>query len=83
MPSYHDGTGSRPLFPTPTHCPMKKTYSAPALDEVGTVARFTAAFGTAPQSDFSEFPLIPASTGSFDLCDPNRADTDPDSNCRR
>ena len=62
---------------------MKKTYDAPSLNEVGTVAQFTAAFGTAPQADFSEFPTIPASTGSFDLCDPNREDTNPESNCRR
>ena len=60
---------------------MKKTYQAPALEEIGGVAALTAAFGTDPRSDFSEFPLIPAATGSFDICDSNPANDDPDSFC--
>lgn len=59
---------------------MKNTYHAPALDEIGSVAGLTAAFGTDPRMDFSEFPDIPADTGSFDVCDPN-SPSDPDSNC--
>ena len=59
---------------------MKK-YIAPALQEVGTVATLTAAFGTSARRDFSEFPQVQPGTGSFDVCDPNRADSDPNSNC--
>ena len=62
---------------------MKKTYQAPALEEVGGVATLTAAFGTSSRMDFSEFPQIQASNGSFDVCDPNREDSDPRSNCSR
>ena len=60
---------------------MKKTYNAPSLNEVGTVAQLTAAFGTSSRRDFSEFPQIQASNGSFDVCDPSREDSDPRSNC--
>ena len=60
---------------------MKATYTPPSFEEVGGVATLTAAFGSDPRADFSEFPQIPAATGSFDVCDPNRADSDPDSNC--
>lgn len=59
---------------------MKTPYQAPLLEEIGGVAALTAAFGTDPQADFSEFPDIPASTGSFDVCDPHQP-SDPDSNC--
>lgn len=60
---------------------MKNTYQAPRLSEVGGIAGLTAAFGTDPRIDFSEFPLIPADTGSFDVCDSN-PNNDPDgSNC--
>ena len=48
---------------------MKATYTTPLLEEVGGVATLTAAFGSDPRADFSEFPQIPAATGSFDLCD--------------
>ena len=48
---------------------MKAAYIAPSLEEVGGVATLTAAFGTAPRADFSEFPQIPSATGSFDVCD--------------
>ena len=60
--------------------PMKAAYTPPSLDEVGGVATLTAAFGTSPRADFSEFPLIPASNGSFDICDSDDvgADSDPD-----
>ena len=50
---------------------MKATYTSPSLEEVGGVATLTAAFGSDPRADFSEFPLIPSATGSFDVCDPN------------
>ena len=60
---------------------MKKTYQAPALEEVGAISALTAAFGTSSRMDFSEFPQIAAGNGSFDVCDPNRADSDPRSNC--
>ena len=60
---------------------MKKTYNAPSLEEVGGVAALTAAFGTSSRVDFSEFPLVPRGNGSFDVCDPNRTNSDPDSNC--
>ena len=50
---------------------MKKIYHSPAIDEVGGIATLTAAFGTSTRPDFSEFPQIPAATGSFDLCDEN------------
>ena len=48
---------------------MKATYTTPLLEEIGGVATLTAAFGTAPRADFSEFPQIPSATGSFDVCD--------------
>ncbi len=48
---------------------MKKTYEAPVLEEVGAVSTTTAALGTASRTDFSEFPALPSSTGSFDACD--------------
>ena len=60
---------------------MKKAYQAPAVTEVGGVATLTAAFGTSSRMDFSEFPQVTASNGSFDVCDPSRANSDPDSNC--
>ena len=60
---------------------MKNTYQAPALDEIGAIAGLTAAFGTDPRMDFSEFPLVPADTGSFDVCDSDPSNDDPDSNC--
>ena len=60
---------------------MKKTYNAPALEEVGGVATLTAAFGTSSRRDFSEFPQVQASNGSFDVCDPSRTNSDPRSNC--
>ena len=50
---------------------MKNTYQAPLLQEIGGVVDLTAAFGTDPRTDFSEFPLVPADTGSFDVCDSN------------
>ena len=60
---------------------MKKAYNAPALEEVGGIATLTAAFGTDPRRDFSEFPQIQASTGSFDVCDGNPRNDDPASFC--
>ncbi|MEM1115075.1 MAG: lasso peptide [Bacteroidota bacterium] len=48
---------------------MKKAYQAPVLEEVGGVAALTAALGTSTRVDFSEFPALPSSTGSFDACD--------------
>lgn len=58
---------------------MKKTYQAPALEEVGGIASLTAALGTSTRVDFSEFPALPASTGSFDACDSDPSNnTDPD-----
>ena len=60
---------------------MKKTYNAPALEEVGTVSNLTAAFGSSPRRDFSEFPQVQASNGSFDLCDGNTRNNNPGSFC--
>ncbi|MGB3541477.1 lasso peptide [Rubrivirga sp.] len=58
---------------------MKKTYQAPLLEEIGGVATLTAALGTDSRADFSEFPALPASNGSFDACDSNpNNNTDPD-----
>ena len=59
---------------------MKATYTSPSLEEVGGVATLTAAFGSDPRADFSEFPLVPAATGSFDVCDDNTSSNsgDPD-----
>ena len=54
---------------------MTKTYIAPALVELGAVQQMTAALGSDVRVDFSTFPQIPASTGSFDICpnnDPNQ-----------
>lgn len=48
---------------------MKKSYQAPELVEFGTVGELTAALGSSSRPDQSEFPEIPASTGSFDVCD--------------
>ena len=58
-----------------------KTYIAPALQEVGTVATATAAFGTAVRRDFSEFPQVQPSNGSFDVCDRNPNNNPAGSNC--
>ena len=59
---------------------MKATYTTPLLEEVGGVATLTAAFGTSSRVDFSEFPQIPSSNGSFDLCssEGSSPSTDPD-----
>ena len=59
---------------------MKATYTTPLLEEIGGVATLTAAFGTAPRADFSEFPQIPSATGSFDICssEGNSPSSDPD-----
>ena len=46
---------------------MKKTYPSPALEAFGSVATLTAAFGSDPAPDVSEFPQVPASNGSFDV----------------
>ena len=56
---------------------MKKTYSTPVLEEVGAVSTITAALGSSTRRDFSEFPALPASTGSFDACDGNAANNPP------
>ncbi|MEM6288470.1 MAG: hypothetical protein AAF845_15130 [Bacteroidota bacterium] len=48
---------------------MKKTYHAPVAEDLGTVPALTAALGTSTRVDFSEFPSLPSSTGSFDVCD--------------
>ena len=48
---------------------MKKSYLAPALEGIGQVAASTSAFGTDPAPDVSEFPQVPADTGSFDICE--------------
>ncbi|WP_420457507.1 hypothetical protein [Rubrivirga sp.] len=48
---------------------MKKTYTTPSLEAVGSITSLTAAFGTDPAPDVSEFPQIPAETGSFDICE--------------
>ncbi len=50
---------------------MKKTYEAPVLEEVGAVSTITAALGSSTRRDFSEFPALPSTTGSFDACDSN------------
>ena len=47
---------------------MNKTYTSPVLVELGAVEELTAALGTSARPDFSVFPQIPASTGSFDIC---------------
>ena len=47
---------------------MNKPYTPPVLVELGEVSDLTAALGAAPRPDFSVFPQIPASTGSFDIC---------------
>ncbi|WP_420457508.1 hypothetical protein [Rubrivirga sp.] len=47
---------------------MKKTYTSPALEPIGGITSLTAAFGTSPAPDVSEFPQIPADEGSFDIC---------------
>lgn len=47
---------------------MTKTYITPELVELGAVEELTAALGPSPRIDFSTFPSIPASTGSFDIC---------------
>ena len=48
---------------------MKKSYTSPSFEALGAVGSLTAAFGTAPAPDISEFPQIPADTGSFDVCE--------------
>lgn len=48
---------------------MKKIYETPCLEAFGSVASLTAAFGTDPAPDVSEFPEIPADHGSFDICE--------------
>ncbi|MEM1115888.1 MAG: hypothetical protein AAGJ11_05245 [Bacteroidota bacterium] len=48
---------------------MKKTYHAPVAEDLGAVSALTAALGTSTRVDFSEFPSLPSSTGSFDVCD--------------
>ena len=57
-----------PFSPFPLKRAMNKTYSCPVLVELGAVEELTAALGSAPRPDFSVFPQIPASTGSFDIC---------------
>lgn len=47
---------------------MSKPYIAPEVVELGAVEELTAALGSAPRADFSQFPQIPATTGSFDIC---------------
>lgn len=48
---------------------MRKSYLAPEVNELGAVSALTAAFGSAPEIDVSEFPAIPVATGSFDVCE--------------
>ena len=60
---------------------MKKTYMTPTLEEVGAVSAITAALGTSARRDFSEFPAIPPSNGSVDLCVPGTPRTPP-SDCQ-
>ena len=48
---------------------MKHQYEAPSLESLGAMSVMTAAFGTDPSPDVSEFPQIPAATGSFDVCE--------------
>ncbi|MGB3541478.1 hypothetical protein [Rubrivirga sp.] len=59
----------------------KKTYQHPLLEEIGGVATLTAALGTDSRADFSEFPALPASNGSFDVCDGNTANDNPGDFC--
>lgn len=47
---------------------MKKEYVSPELSELGTMVELTAALGTHSHPDQSEFPEIPASNGSWDIC---------------
>ena len=47
---------------------MKQPYVSPKLVELGAVGQLTAALGSSTRPDFSSFPQIPASTGSFDIC---------------
>ena len=58
---------------------MKKPYDAPELVEYGTVAELTAALGSDSTPDYSDYPSIPASTGSFDIC--TNQDHDPQTPC--
>ena len=60
---------------------MKKIYHSPAIDEVGGIATLTAAFGSDPRQDFSEFSEVTASTGSVDVCDSDTTNNDPSSFC--
>lgn len=45
-----------------------KPYTTPVIVVLGAVEEVTAALGTSARPDFSVFPQIPASTGSFDIC---------------
>lgn len=58
-----------------------KTYHSPVLEEIGAVASLTAALGTAPRNDFSEFANLPPSRGSFDACDGDPTNNPSGSNC--
>lgn len=60
---------------------MKKIYHSPAIDEVGGIATLTAAFGSDPRTDFSEFSEVTASTGSVDVCDGDETNNNPASFC--
>ena len=63
--------GSRPVIHSLTRevTTMKNSYEAPSLESLGAMSAMTAAFGTDPAPDVSEFPQIPADTGSFDICE--------------
>lgn len=63
-----------PLASCPSYLlvtPMTKTYIAPEVVELGAVEELTAALGNESRVDFSTFPAIPASMGSFDICPNN------------
>ena len=61
---------------------MKKTYETPTVEDLGPVPALTAALGTSTRVDFSEFPALPASTGSFDACDSDYSNSPKGGFCR-
>ena len=60
---------------------MKKIYQAPAVEDLGAVPALTAALGSSTRVDFSEFPALPSSTGSFDVCDSDFTNSPQNSFC--
>ena len=57
------------LYTTPFRAgSMKKAYLSPVVESFGSIENLTRSFGSDPSPDVSEFPQIPASNGSFDIC---------------